>query len=91
MMNFGEALSALKEGSRVARSGWNGRDMYVCYQDGYPNGIGINKNTSEATGLPEGTLCYFRPYLMMKTKNPEEFVPWVASQTDLLANDWHVV
>lgn len=90
MMDFGEALKALKEGRRVARSGWNGKDMYVAYQDGYPDGVGVNKNTSKATGLPEGTTCYFRPYLMMKTVNTNEFVPWVATQTDLLAEDWHM-
>lgn len=50
-----------------------------------------NKNTAEATGLPEGVLCKFLPYLMMKTAGdgpPFEFVPWLASQTDILADDW---
>jgi hypothetical protein len=90
-MDFSDALYLVKDGRRIARSGWNGKDMYVCYQKGYPEGIAINKNTSEATGIAEGVVCYFRPYLMMKTATPEEFVPWVASQTDLLANDWYTV
>ena len=39
---------------------------------------------------PEGTVCAFRPYLMMRTADGE-FVPWVASQSDLLADDWVTV
>lgn len=86
-MNFGEALSFLKDGFRVARSGWNGKGMYVVLQAGYPDGIPINKNTAEATGLEQGTVCVFRPYLMMCTVDGS-FVPWVISQTDALADDW---
>ena len=89
-MDFGEALKALKAGTRVARSGWNGPGMFVVYQKGYPDGIPINANTAQATGIPQGTVCRFRPYLMMKTVN-NEFVPWVISQTDALADDWERV
>ncbi|MER5649653.1 MW1434 family type I TA system toxin [Streptosporangium sp. NPDC002524] len=87
---FGAALEQLRAGRRVAREGWNGHGMFVVLQKGYPDGIPINKNTAEATGMVEGTVCAFRPYLMMKTAN-DEFVPWVASQSDLLAEDWAVV
>jgi hypothetical protein len=86
-MDFGEALALLRNGKRVARDGWNGKGMFVVYQRGYPEGIAINSNTAQATGIPEGTVCNFRPYLMMRTVGGE-FVPWVASQTDLLAEDW---
>lgn len=89
-MDFGAALRALKDGDRVTRTGWNGQGMFVVYQKGYPDGIPINANTAEATGIPEGTVCYFRPYLMMKTVD-DEFVPWVISQTDALADDWERV
>jgi len=89
-MDFGYALNALREGKKVFRSGWNGKDMYVVLQKGYPNGIPINKNTSEATGIPEGTVIKFLPYLMMKTVDGS-FVPWLASQTDILADDWFIV
>lgn len=89
-MDFSEALTLLKEGSRLARDGWNGKGMYVVRQKGYPDGIKINKNTSEATGIPEGTVCSFRPYLMLKTAD-NDFVPWVASQSDLLEDDWFKV
>lgn len=89
-MDFGAALKALRRGDRLARSGWNGKKMFVVYQKGYPDGIPINANTAEATGIPQGTVCIFRPYLMMKTVD-DEFVPWVISQTDALADDWEVV
>ena len=89
-MDFGEALKALKEGDRVTRAGWNGKGMFVVHQKGYPDGIPINANTAEATGIPEGTVCVFRPYLMMRTVDGS-FVPWVISQTDALADDWERV
>lgn len=89
-MDFGKALEALKSGKRVARSGWNGKGMWLTYQKAYPDGIAINANTAEATGLPQGTVCKFLPYLMMKTVD-NSFVPWLASQTDILAEDWTVV
>jgi hypothetical protein len=86
-MDFGDALQALRAGARMERPGWNGKGMFIVLQAGYPDGIPINQNTAEATGIPQGTVCRFRPYLMMFTADGE-FVPWVASQTDLLADDW---
>lgn len=80
----------MMSGQRVARAGWNGKGMYLAYQKAYPQGIPINKNTAEATGIPEGTVCKFLPYVMMKTADGS-FVPWLCSQTDLLAEDWEVV
>lgn len=89
-MTFSTALDEVKGGNKIARKGWNGKGMFVVYQKGYPQGIAINKNTAEATGIPEGTVKSFRPYLMMYTAQGD-FVPWVASQTDLLADDWEIV
>ncbi|RFB35754.1 DUF2829 domain-containing protein [Brevibacillus sp. VP] len=86
----GLAIYLMKEERiRVARKGWNGKDMFLVYQAGYPDGIPINKNTTEATGIQEGTVCKFQPYIMMKTTDGS-FVPWGASQTDLLSTDWIV-
>lgn len=90
-MDIGDAIRAMRtEGKRVARTGWNGKGMWLCYQRGYPEGVSINANTARATGLPEGSTCRFLPYIMMRTAH-DEFVPWLASQTDLLACDWVVV
>lgn len=88
-MNIGEAIAAMKSGAKVARAGWNGKGMWLAYQKAYPDGIPINKNTAEATGIPEGTVCKFLPYVVIKTAGGE-FVPWLCSQTDLLAEDWEV-
>lgn len=88
--HFGNALTWAKNGQKIFRLGWNGKGMFVVYQKGYPDGVPINKNTAEATGIPEGTVTKFRPYLMMKTAD-DSFVPWLASQSDILAEDWQVV
>lgn len=87
--SIGWAIRQMRQGKRVARSGWNGKGMYLALQRGYPEGIPINQNTADATGLPAGTVCRFLPYVMMRTAQGD-FVPWLCSQTDLLANDWEV-
>ena len=89
-MDIGQAVAAMRSGRRVARPGWNGKGMWLALQKGYPDGIPINKNTAEATGIPEGTALRFLPYVIMRTADGS-FVPWLCSQTDLLADDWIVV
>lgn len=86
-LDIGWAVKQLRLGLRVARSGWNGKGMYLAFQPGYPEGIEINANTAKATGQPEGTVLRFLPYVMMRTAQGD-FVPWLCSQTDLLAEDW---
>lgn len=86
---FEWALQQLRMGKKVRRFGWNGKGMYIVLQKGYPEGIPINQNTSEATGLAVGTVCRFQPYLMIKTADAvPTFSPWLASQADLLSFDW---
>ncbi len=87
-MNFGEALTCLQNGQKVQRESWV--DTFVTFQKGYPDGVPINRNTSEALSLPEGTVCRFSPYFLFRTSDGV-FVPWVAPHTDLLATDWRVV
>lgn len=89
-VNFGIALASVKAGAKISRAGWNGKGMFLVFQKAYPDGIPINKNTAEATGIPEGTVCRFLPYLMMRTADGS-FVPWLASQTAILAEDWEVL
>jgi hypothetical protein len=89
-MDFGHALHEVRTGSQIARAGWNGKDMYVAYQPGYPDGIAINANTAQATGRPQGSVCRFLPYLLFRTAQGD-FVPWLASQADVLADDWEIV
>ncbi|MFE6739755.1 DUF2829 domain-containing protein [Streptomyces tubercidicus] len=86
-MDFSEALTALKLGYRAFRQDWKGTAQFVVYQRGYPEGIPINGNTAEATGIPEGTVCRFQPYLMKGTVDGT-FIPWSPNQEDTLAEDW---
>lgn len=86
---FEWALIQLRNGHKIQRAGWNGKNMYVCLQKGYPDGIPINANTAEATGVDQGTVCRFSPYLMLKTADKDPtFVPWLPSQSDILGLDW---
>jgi len=78
-MSFGHAITALKDGKKVARAGWNGKGMWLYF---------IVKSHWETTrGLEtlEGL-----PWIGMKTAD-DMFVPWLASQTDMLAQDWQIV
>lgn len=89
-MNFGLAIEAAKKGAKITRRGWNGKGMWVVYRTGYPDGIPCNKNTAEAVGIPEGSLFKVRPYLQMKCVDGS-FQMWLASQSDILADDWEIV
>jgi hypothetical protein len=89
-MNFSQALEFIKHGNKLSREGWNGRGMFLVFQKGYPEGIPINANTAEALDQPVGTVCKFQPYIMMYTAQGN-FVPWLATQSDLLSDDWALV
>lgn len=76
-LSFGHAIEALKVGERVARAGWNGKGMWLKLipAEGWL--------LHEWMGSPEQN-C---PWIVMRTAD-DKFVPWLASQTDMLANDW---
>lgn len=76
-MNFGEAIELLKKGKRVARSGWNGKGMWLTLVELWQ----YNPTKSHSLGLVK------LPWIGMKTAT-NDFVPWLASQTDMLAEDW---
>ncbi len=88
-MNFGSTLHALKGGMSVARSGWNGKGMYIYL-------VPENRyapTTAAGAAIAQRHQDYkvpYRAYIAMKTVD-EDVVPWVASQTDLLADDWELV
>ena len=74
---IGEAIEAMRQGRRVARLGWNGKGLWLELQ------------------TPDAHSKMTRPYVFLNAP-PTAFatmtrVPWVASQTDLLADDWFVV
>lgn len=90
VLDFSQALVYLKAGQKLARTGWNGRNMFVVMQKGYPNGINCNKQTAEAWGLNEGDLFKVNPYFQIKNVDGSHSM-WVPSVGDILANDWRVV
>lgn len=86
-MDFGTALAALKEGDKVARIGWNGKGMFLYLVPGSTFPV----NRKPLLGIyPEGKVIDYRAHIDMKTADGS-CVPWVASQTDLLADDWIIV
>lgn len=89
-LSFGAAVELLKAGKRVARSGWNGKGMFVVYQKGYPQGIPCNKQTADAWQLNEGDLFKVEPYLQIQMVNGSHAM-WVPSINDVLAEDWAIV
>ncbi len=86
-MNFGQALEALKTGYKVAREGWDGMGMFIFLVPGST----FQVNRPPLLGIyPEGTTIDYRPHIDMKTADGK-VVPWVASQSDLLEDDWMTV
>lgn len=85
-MDFGEALTAVKAGARITRSGWNGKGMFLYL---VPGSV-FRVNRPPLLGLyEEGTEISYLPHIDMRTADGS-CVPWLASQTDLLAEDWAV-
>lgn len=83
-MDFGQALVALKEGRRVARAGWNGKGMFLFLVAG--SNFVVNREPLLSI-MGEGALVTYRPHIDMKDAEGK-VVPWLASQTDMLAEDW---
>lgn len=89
-LDFGMALKLCKNGYKIARSGWNGKNMFVVYQKGYPEGIPCNMQTAEAWGMNEGDNFICNPYLQIKNADSSHSM-WVPSIGDCLATDWYIV
>lgn len=87
MRDFAWALHALKGGNRVARHGWNGKGMFLFLVPGST----FQVNRAPLMGIyPSGTSVTYQPHIDMKTAD-DTVVPWLASQTDLLSEDWVLV
>lgn len=88
-LDFSDALLMLKKGFKVARKNWNGKEMfiYLVPANKYPasgNTLGTMKGVFKDDLVPYGA------YLAMKTAQ-DNVVPWLASQTDLLSDDWEII
>lgn len=85
-MDFSGALEAVKKGDKVRRSGWNGKGMFLYYvpEGKYPARTAVAKKE-----WGETTLVPYQAYVAMKTVQGT-VVPWLCSQTDMLAEDWEL-
>lgn len=78
-LTFGQAIESLKTGDRVARRGWNGKGMYIF----------LNNNMGKV--IDNGTIQQMEPCIVMKTALGDYQPGWLASQMDILSEDWEVV
>lgn len=80
-LNFGQALEAVKQGKKASREGWNGKGMFIWLNDH----LGCEQVVpDEKDSLP------MLPCINMKTADNKSLTGWLASQTDMLSNDWCV-
>jgi hypothetical protein len=93
--DFGLAIHALKNGERVARRGWNGKGMWLAYTPGsevlrehVKPGHALSKIAAE---FPEAPSLAIGGHIDMRAADGTLVVGWLASQTDMLAEDWLIV
>lgn len=93
-MNFGQAIEALKEGKRVSREGWNGKGMFLFL---LPAGF-IPAKAIHDPALKEviekevgGEIFEALGSIRMFTADKKILTGWLASQTDMLAEDWNIL
>lgn len=86
-LSFGLAIDMVKKGHKIQRAGWNGKRMFVYYvPDGrYP----ARTDPAKSIADPDGNVSY-GAYLAIKTVSGE-VIPWLASQADMLADDWRII
>lgn len=84
-MNFGLALESLRSGLAVTREGWNGKGMFLfLIVDWHALPVSNDEDIARANALGK------QPFIAMKTASGT-LVPWLASQSDILAEDWYPV
>lgn len=87
-MSFGLAIEALKLGKRVTREGWNGKDMWLALTAGRSvEAENFWSTPNRMFAAANGGSAWVQPYITMKTAQGT-IVPWLASQSDMLSDDW---
>ena len=83
---FGYAIEVMKQGHKVCRTGWNGKNMFLYYVPGdtYKTQTGIAREEF-------GDEVECGAYICMKPANGPLVIGWLASQTDMLAEDWIII
>ena len=86
---FGWAIAQLKEGKKVSRTGWNGKNMWIGFMESttIPADL-VNGRTKKF--FPDGDLLV-QGYFAMFTAQGTWAPGWLASQADMLADDWGVI
>lgn len=94
-MRFGEAIEKALEGKKIARHGWNGRGMYIYLTEGrgVPTDEWVARMPSqELTEVEkERGNVFIKPHLDMMNAQGERVIGWLASQADMMSDDWYVV
>lgn len=92
-MSFGHALVAILQGHRVARAGWNGKGMWISYSPGAERLAAANfwSAANKQFAKDNGGEAQVLPCITFKTADNKILMGWLASQTDMLANDWSIV
>jgi len=96
-LTFGEAIQAMKNGHKVARSGWNGKDMFIVlmsalYLPPYNTQGELRKvNDRTAAWIGVDKPLDSQPYIAMFTAKGQWQPGWLANQADILSEDWIVV
>ena len=96
-MNFGIALQALKQGKRISREGWNGKGMFIYLNKGSrdiskaQDGENVEGVSFELFELGDNDTVTRLPNINMKAASGITVTGWLASQTDLLAEDWCIL
>lgn len=90
-MNFGRALELLKKGERVCRKGWNGKNMFIYLVKGTTLDVREMLRNEADEHIPnlEGEVS-INGHIDMFSANEDIVVGWLASQTDMLAEDWEI-
>jgi len=92
-MNFGKALDLLKEGKKVARKGWNGKNMFLYLTAGsIVPVVNLKKETAShlyaEKMLETDKMIEIKSHIDMKAADDSITIGWAPSQVDMLAEDW---
>jgi hypothetical protein len=92
-MSFGLAIEAAKIGRKVARKGWNGKDMWVSVSPGCDSlpASGFWHPAAASFAESNGGFAIVPPCFIMKTADGKIQMGWLASRSDMLADDWYIV
>lgn len=90
-MGIGDVVSALRSGERVRRKGWNGKGLWLAYVKGDDWGCAYAGHPMEERKDEQAVIVQpLMPMIVMRTADGR-LVPWLCSQTDLLANDYEIL